>query len=348
MVPDTPEPHLIHDGAALAVALAAVKGPRSYRTITADADALTPSGARLASGIPDWTPEALSRGTVSDWVAGRGTPTRTKLLTFLVVCDIAAELVPGWLAALDRVRAGRRPEPSPPVAPPRRAGRPRPRGRLAATVAAVTVVLAGVGVVIARGVPTAGDPNAALPRTSTAQPARCGVVADGRAVVQPHVTGAGVASGLTFCPVRINDGRLPITGPFALAGQVLGPVAQRSGLLLVNRGDPRTCDALGNPAVAGSFLADQADLAAPDGRWSTVDALGYAEAVTLGRKYRHVSASPSSLTAIKGDARAWMAAHPADPNDYPGILALPADAQVLATFDIPPGTYPGAKPCGRG
>ena len=49
--------------------------------------------------------------------------------------------------------------------------------------------------------------------------------ADGAAFVQPQVTDPGRRSGLTFCPSRINSGKLPITGPFELTGQVLGPSA---------------------------------------------------------------------------------------------------------------------------
>ena len=84
--------------------------------------------------------------------------------------------------------------------------------------------------------------------------------ADGAAFVQPQVTDTpGRRSGLTFCPSRINGGKLPITGPFELTGQVLGPVGDRKDVLLVTSGDPRTCDALSNAPSRGAFLIDQAD-----------------------------------------------------------------------------------------
>lgn len=358
MPPDKPEPDRIRDAAQWASALAALKGSRSYSAITAAADALTPSAARTTSGVPDWTPEALSRGTVSDWITGRGIPTRTKMLTFLVVCDVPAEQVPAWLERLDRIRGERRPEPpqveppqlEPPVAPGA-AGGARSRSRLLLTVAAVvaTVAVLGAAVAIVRAGSDGRLPDvpatASVTTSATASPPPCDAVADGKAVVEPRVTSAGVTSGLTFCPVRLNDGRLPITGPFALAGQVFGPVAQRELLVLVVWGDPRTCDALGNPPSPGVFLARDVDLAGADGRWTRVDGLGYDEAVTIGRQYRFVTASAASLMAIRGDAEAWVAAHPDNPGDYPGVLALPADAEVLATFDVPPGVYPGAEPC---
>jgi hypothetical protein len=48
--------------------------------------------------------EALSRGTMSDWLGGRGVPTDNKLLTFLVVCGVPREMVPRWQSAVERVR----------------------------------------------------------------------------------------------------------------------------------------------------------------------------------------------------------------------------------------------------
>ena len=56
------------------------------------------------TGRTDWVPEALSRGTVSDWLGGRALPTTNKLLTFLVVCGVAGEDVGRWLDAVELVR----------------------------------------------------------------------------------------------------------------------------------------------------------------------------------------------------------------------------------------------------
>jgi hypothetical protein len=50
------------------------------------------------------------------------------------------------------------------------------------------------------------------------------------------------AGGLTCCAVQINNGKLPITGPFRLAGQILGPADARKDLVLLVRVDPSTCD----------------------------------------------------------------------------------------------------------
>ena len=115
----------------------------------------------------------------------------------------------------------------------------------------------------------------------------------------------------------------------------------------MNYGDPRTCDALGNRPAQGGFVIGEASMNSPDGRWSYVDRLGYEEAVTIARQYEYVSASPDSLNRLKGDAASWIAAHPSRPGDYPGVLSLPADVKVLATFGVPAGHYDGARPCTR-
>jgi hypothetical protein len=121
------------------------------------------------------------------------------------------------------------------------------------------------------------------------------------------------------------------------------PFATR--FLLVNYGDPQTCDALGNRPPTGRFLIHNADIGLPDGNWSYIDRLGYAEAVTIARHYEYLTASPQLLTIIMNDRQNWEAAHPGKSGDYPGILSLPADTTVLATFDVPAGVYKGARPC---
>jgi len=229
------------------------------------------------------------------------------------------------------------------------ASRPHRRALLM-SAGAVLVILAIVIVVIVRGTPptsaSGGSPSqTAVPSTTAVPTVACADVADGAAFVQPQVTDTGRRSGLTFCPSRINGGKLPITGPFELTGQVLGPVGDRKDVLLVTSGDPKTCDALGNAPSRGAFLIDQADLGGSDGRWSYTDHLGYDEAVTIARHYEYVTGPPAALLAIRNTRANWEAANPGKAGDYPGILALPADAEVLATFEVPAGVYQGAKPC---
>jgi hypothetical protein len=101
---EVPAPDRIRTAAELSAALAALKGQRSYSHLTSAAGDLTTSVARQASGVQDWAPEALSRGTVSDWLSGRGRPTRAKLITFLVVCEVQSTQIPGWVEALERVK----------------------------------------------------------------------------------------------------------------------------------------------------------------------------------------------------------------------------------------------------
>jgi hypothetical protein len=225
----------------------------------------------------------------------------------------------------------------------------RPRRRsLWLSAGAVLVVLAIIVVfVVVRGMPAnSGFPSRpVVPSTTAVATVACTDVADGAAFVQPQVTDSGRRSSLTFCPSRINGGKLPITGPFELTGQVLGPVADRKDLLLVTSGDPRTCDALGNPPTRGAFLVDQADMGGEDGRWSYTDHLGYDEAVTIGRHYEYVTGSPAALLAIRNTRASWEAANPGKAGEYPGILALPAEAQVLATFEVPAGVHQSAQPC---
>jgi hypothetical protein len=154
--------------------------------------------------------------------------------------------------------------------------------------------------------------------------------------VSPH-------TDLVICPVLLNNGA-PITGPFPVAGRFIGPADRFRDLVIVNRGDPETCDAKGNRPTGGLIL-DRGLVIKDDGSWSFTDGLGYPEAVTLARYYQIVSAPPASIEVIKSDRDRWNSTH-ANPDDYPGMAALPADAKVLAIFRQPPGKYNGkGSPC---
>jgi hypothetical protein len=222
---------------------------------------------------------------------------------------------------------------------------------------AVAVVVAAVVVFVTVVQPfdraPAADPTsrplpAAVASAAPPPAATCAFATGGPGVIGLAVTSAGRASGLTFCPVRINDGKLPVTGPFEVAGQVLGDPDRRRSVVLWNQQAARTCDADGRPpAVRGAkFVADGADLASPDGSWSYRVEPGYDGAVTYGRQFELVTASPTNLAKIVEDAPAWGRQPGRNPADYPGIA--PGDVPphtVLASFAVPPGTSPGAKPC---
>ena len=62
------------------------------------------------------------------------------------------------------------------------------------------------------------------------------------------------------------------------------------------------------------------------------------------RHYEYVTGPPAALLAIRNTRANWEAANPGKAGDYPGILALPADAQVLATFEVPAGVHQGRSP----
>jgi hypothetical protein len=225
-------------------------------------------------------------------------------------------------------------------------------GFAVAVVAAAVVVFVTVVQPFDRG-PVADPTSRPLPAAvaSAAPPpatTTCAFATGSPGVIGLAVTSAGRASGLTFCPVRINDGKLPVTGPFEVAGQVLGDPGRRGSVVLWNQQTAGTCDADGRPpAVRGAkFVADGADLASPDGSWSYRAELGYDGAVTYGRQFELVTASPTNLAKIVEDAPAWGAQAGRNPADYPGIA--PGDVPphtVLASFTVPPGTYRDAKPC---
>ena len=340
-----PDPARIRTAADLAASLAAVKGVRSCSDLTTAAGDLTPTAARTASAVEDRSPEPLTRGTVSDWLSGRGRPTRSELLTFLMVCDVPAERIPAWLDALDRVREARRALPATETVPE---GRRPPLPRLLPVLLAavlIAAVVVGVVVLAPTGSIAGGDPPAAAPAPGLDGAPECAAQEGGVATVRPQVTSDGAQPGMTSCPVVISGGRLPITGPFESSGQVVGPVGERRQVLPINHGDPRTCDALGNAPARGGFVIGQAAVGSPDGRWSYVDRLGYDEAVTIARQYEYIIASQDSVDELKGDSAAWVNANPDRPDDCPGVLSLPSDVKILATFGVPAGIDDGARPC---
>lgn len=99
------DPDRITNRGQLAEALKAVKGERSYAQLDAEAERLigAASARRGRAGEPR-SFEPLRRGSVSDWLLGRGLPTRNKLVTFLAVCDVPANQWPAWDEAVVRAR----------------------------------------------------------------------------------------------------------------------------------------------------------------------------------------------------------------------------------------------------
>lgn len=180
------------------------------------------------------------------------------------------------------------------------------------------------------------------PTANSYAESRCSSPGGTSGVVQPSPK---ISNSLVFCPVLINGGSLPVTGPYEVSGQVLGPLSERKSLVLIKYFNPRTCDALGNPPAPGGYFESQVNLASPDGFWSYTDEPGYPEAITLGVKLEYVSASSQSIQLMRNNQANWQASG-GNPHKYPGILALPGDAAVLATFDVPPGVFHGhAGPC---
>lgn len=138
---------------------------------------------------------------------------------------------------------------------------------------------------------------------------------------------------------------MPITGRFAVAGQILGDIAERERIILAILPDPRTCDANGKRPKGGTFVRDDVDLATDDGSWSYVDDLGeYPEGVTLGRIFQYISGPPHVLQELRDHHTKWDAEHGG--SGYPGIKPLPRGARVVAKFKVPPGVYSGRTvPC---
>jgi hypothetical protein len=150
---------------------------------------------------------------------------------------------------------------------------------------------------------------------------------------------AGAPPGLTFCPALLNGGA-PLDGPFTATGKILGSEDLFASLVIVNRADPGTCDAYGNPPDAGYYYAQGMTIDS-DGTWEFRDGLGYDEAVTIGRTYTFVTGPVEVLDAIRTDREVNGA------DGYTGMGSLPAKAQVVATFYQAPGKYNGksSPPC---
>ncbi|MEV6844045.1 helix-turn-helix transcriptional regulator [Actinoplanes sp. NPDC051411] len=282
-----------------------------------------------------------SKATVSRWLSGRALPTKEQVALWSKVCGTDPEtLVDLWnrhASSAGPPPADQAPaEQETPLPPGDRRVLPSRRRWLLGGIAIVLVSLASA---YAIGT-TQGSGSNRSPAPAPCTPAR-----SGPASAQPLPAEAG---DLRFCPVVINDGTLPITGPFNLSGQVIGPVEERRRMVLLVHSDPRTCDALGNPAPNGKILIHDADIGSPDGSWAYVDHLGYDEAVTYARKFEYVLATPEALDAIRNDLDNYIAAgHDAD--NYAGITAMPAGAQIVARFDVPAGLYHGSPhPCPTG
>ncbi|MEU7982441.1 hypothetical protein AB0B63_28390 [Micromonospora sp. NPDC049081] len=135
---------------------------------------------------------------------------------------------------------------------------------------------------------------------------------------------------LVFCPVRINNGTIPITGPFNLSGQILGPDAERRHLILFVRIDPKTRDTCGKPGGRGRFLLPQEALDADaEGKWSYDEKLGdYPQGVTFGRTYEIATAPQSVIDSLMSQKDGWK---------EDGINELPDSVEILAAFEVPPG-----------
>jgi hypothetical protein len=136
---------------------------------------------------------------------------------------------------------------------------------------------------------------------------------------------------------RTSQRRSP---PSTIASAMARSRCVRSALVLVNHADMTTCDAFGNRPARGRFLMASANLATPDGTWTIVDNLGYDEAVTIGRTFEYVTAPPTVIKTMREDRTRWAAAGN-DPDDYPGILTMPPEVHVIASFNVPPGTFNG-------
>jgi hypothetical protein len=185
--------------------------------------------------------------------------------------------------------------------------------------------------------PATSTPTSASPTTPTPV-GRCRNKAGtpGVLAVKPTLS---APDDLTFCPALLNNGQ-PITGPFGVAGQVLGPASELKQLTIVNQADPATCDALGNKAVTGYFSAEGLTFDT-DGSWQFQENLGYDEAVTIARNFMIVEGSPSAIKAIE-DSRKKNE----DNKDWAGMPSLPAGVVTVGTFRQAPGKYDGkGSPC---
>ncbi len=144
---------------------------------------------------------------------------------------------------------------------------------------------------------------------------------------------------LSFCPVVVNGGSLPITGPFGLAGQILGPQADLQKIVLFVRINPSTCDTLGKPGAPGWFLITEFALDVLDGRWSYVDNFGgQTTAVTFERIFEYASAQPGVKAELLEHISDWRENGISD-------REMPAGIEFLSKFIVPAGEAPGQLPC---
>jgi hypothetical protein len=162
------------------------------------------------------------------------------------------------------------------------------------------------------------------------------VTSDGLAVVRPDTVGK-----LYFCPVLVNDGNLPITGPFNLRGQIIGPTSERDKLVLFVRLDRATCTTDGKPAPPGRFLIDSVRFSdSLDGGWSYRDNLGnYPPSLTFGRIFEFALAPKSAVSDLVQRREEWK---------QNGIEDLPSTVLVVASFKLAPGAATSKTPCTGG
>jgi hypothetical protein len=200
---------------------------------------------------------------------------------------------------------------------------------LVATVAAIAQVAVAVSPVT-----TSSEPR---PSSSSEAAVTCkGTVSSGLARANPEQVG-----NLTFCPTRINDGKVPITGPFSLKGQVIGPSAERSKLLLMVKLDRATCTTEGKPPAPGRFLLKQPiDFEADaSGLWSYFDDLGeHPPSVTLGRIFEFATAPKAVVDDLYDRREEW---------GKEGITNVPPQITILSSFKVAPGKVKAAIPCGQ-
>lgn len=184
------------------------------------------------------------------------------------------------------------------------------------------------------------------PRLSTTSPvgdpsqpaspdARCASAGKDAGYVQPTPVRS---DGLTFCPVLINDGRVPITGPFTLAGQVLGRPKAGEILVLFVRIDPLTCDTFGKRGALGRFLLRDLSFDDFDGTWAHPDDLGgYDAGVTFGRIFEFATASTEVIEKLKNSYGQWNESG-LENRELKGVW-------FKATFRVPPGEADNGRPC---
>jgi hypothetical protein len=204
-----------------------------------------------------------------------------------------------------------------------------------ALVAGLVATAAAIAQVAVAVFPDKASP---APRPSgSPEAAACKVtVSSGLARANPERVG-----NLVFCPTRINDGKVPITGPFSLEGQVIGPPTERSKLFLMVSLDRATCTTEGKPAATGRFLLKQPiDFAADaNGLWSYFDDLGqHPPSVTLGRIFEFATAEKNVVADLYDRRDEWQ---------QEGITNRPPGITVLSSFRVAPGKVKGAVPCGK-